>query len=146
MRVSVGVFEHTFFVRSKIAVVQFFERERQQPLVFFLCRQFLERFFKREREFPLYRLALLIVRAVVRNPINEKQAQYFYAFALEGNFLVEVTANRIADLHTPKIIADAAQFLPQGERLAVVELDEFIARFAVDFRYEIAVAVNLAFL
>ena len=88
--------------------------------------------------------AVLVVDAVIGDAVDEEEREHLDALALEGALLLEMLLDGLVDLRLHDVVGQPADFLPQLQEAALIELDVFGAGGAVDVLDDVAVAIGLA--
>src|SRR5688572_9770 len=118
--------------------------KRNESFVNRLRRQLAIGLLEPLANFPQAGGAIVVVDPVIGDTVNEEQGQHFDTLASKGTLLLEMLLNSLIDLRFHNVIAGAADFLPQFEEAALIELDIFKAGRAVDVLDDTAVPISLA--
>ena len=118
--------------------------EGDQAFVDRLCRQVPVRLLEPLADLAEASRAVIIVNAVIGDPVDEKERKDLDTLALERAFLLQVLLNGLMDLRFHNVVALPASLLTEFQKPSLVELDVFGARRAIDILDDVAVAVRLA--
>src|SRR5205085_552999 len=110
----------------------------KRSVVRLLC-EFSECGFKCFREFALQRLAGAVVVAIVRDAVNEKQAEDLDAAVPQLQLFLKMLLDGELDLGAPDIIPHAAGFFSKPQQAAIVEPDVLVTGLGIDLRNDEAI-------
>jgi hypothetical protein len=144
LRIAFGVLENALSVLCKVAVVKPLHRQFC-PIENTIARLLGERgqlFVEPLGKFALRWPARRIVIPVARHAVDKEQAQDLDAAIMKLQLLVEMLLHRMANLHTPYIVAHSTDLLTNPQRESVRETDEFRVRLGVDLGNPVTLSIS----
>src|ERR1022692_21838 len=90
-------------------------------------------FLKSERDLPRRSASVRFIHAIICYAVNKEKAQHLNSFWLQLQLAIEMFPHGVANLRTPHIVPQAADFFTDTHDATICETDELRGRFSVDF-------------